>query len=96
MKEHYQAFITASFLFFSAEKAGEAVLRFSNDYGGVAAYYFIVGMAFVLILRGLYMLLPYPLSGEGRDNFDKAVPEAYLKTRSERVLLYTRWKKNSV
>lgn len=61
---------------------------------GVAAYYVVITLAFSLILRGLYVLLPYPLSGEDRENFDTAVPDAYLKTRSERILLHKRWKNN--
>ena len=39
MKEYHHAFITAATLFYSAEKAGRAMLSMTNDYGGAFVYY---------------------------------------------------------
>jgi hypothetical protein len=92
MKEQYQAFITASLLFLSAEKAGEVTGIVIPAVGGIVCFV-IVSIACVSVFRGLYVLLPYPVLWEERDDFQKAFPEAYLKSRSEQVLLYKRWKK---
>ena len=94
MKEYHYAFITAAALFFSAEKAGETMQFMTNDHWGVFVYCLVASIALGLILRGLYVILPYPLSGLSRIDFDNAHPDAYLKTRSQRVLLYKRWRKN--
>lgn len=94
MKEHHHAFITASALFFASDKAGEAVGLLINTHTGVMTYAIIVAIAVGLVLRGLYVMLPYPLSGAVRSDFDDAHPDAYLMSRSQRVLLYKRWRKN--
>ncbi|NWK57707.1 hypothetical protein HW115_18965 [Verrucomicrobiaceae bacterium N1E253] len=94
MKEYHHSFITAAALFFSAERAGEAVQFMINNPCGVIVYYLITIIALGLVLRGLYVMLPFPLSGLSRIDFDDAHPDAYLKTRSQRVLLYKQWRKN--
>ena len=94
MKEYLHAFITAAALFYSAEKAGRAMQSMTNDYGGAFVYYLITAIGIGMILRGLYVMLPYPLLGLERIDFDNANPDAYLMTRSQRVLLYKQWRHN--
>jgi hypothetical protein len=94
MKEYHHSFITAAALFFSAEKAGEAIQFMINNHCGLIVCYLVVIIALGLVLRGLYVMLPFPLFRLSRVDFDEAHPDAYLKTRSQRVVLYKQWRKN--
>jgi hypothetical protein len=102
MKAHYQALIASAFLFLSADKALEVM---QNVFGSSVAelIYFVIAvlgivtlfLGLVLLMTGVPDLLPFPLLGQERYQFEQAHPEAASLSRRKRVQLYNRWKAES-
>ena len=93
MKEQYQAFAASALLFLSGEKASIATRYFGNEVLTLIVNIGFMLLAFGILLRGIYCLLPVPLLGDARARFEEAHPDACLLSREERMLLYKRWKK---